>query len=198
VSYIQKVVFAGRSTTRRSEVTDSANPPVSELPPDDPKREVRIANPDGPNMRHVSVPFGDTYTILVTGDESGGRYSLIDMHISADAGPPPHRHDFEETFTLLEGELEFTVRGQAHVVHAGSTITVPSNAPHFFRNRSGKVARMLCICSPPGLEDFFMALGVPVTSRTASTPEPTVEEMAERWIRVRPLAAKLRMERIAP
>jgi hypothetical protein len=57
---------------------------------------------------------------------------------------------------------------------------------------------MLCICSPPGLEDFFMAIGVPVTSRTASTPEPTVEEMAERWIRVRPLAAKLRMERIAP
>jgi quercetin dioxygenase-like cupin family protein len=118
------------------------------------------------------------------------------MHISADAGPPPHRHDFEETFTLLEGELEFTVREQAHTVRAGSTITVPSNAPHYFRNKSGKVARMLCVCSPPGLEDFFMALGVPVSSRTASTPEPSEEEMAERWIRVRPLAAKLRMERI--
>jgi hypothetical protein len=65
-------------------VTEAANPPPQptfSLPPDDPKRQVRIANADGPNMRHLSVPFGDTYTILVSGDESGGRYSLIDMHI---------------------------------------------------------------------------------------------------------------------
>jgi hypothetical protein len=55
-----------------------------------------------------------------------------------------------------------------------------------FRNKSGKVARMLCVCSPPGLEDFVMALGVPVSSRTASTPE----QMAERWIGVRPMAAR--------
>jgi quercetin dioxygenase-like cupin family protein len=122
-------------------VTDAANAPsqpASALPPDNLKREVRIADADGPNMRHIAVPFGDTYTILVTGDESGGRYSLIDMHIAADAGPPQHRHDFDESFTLLEGELEFTVRGQAHVVRAGSTITVPSNAPHFFRNKSAR------------------------------------------------------------
>ena len=180
-------------------MTDASNPPsqpASALPPDDPKREVRIANADEPNMRHISVPFGDTYTILVSGDESGGHYSLIDMHISADAGPPPHRHDFEESFTLLEGELEFTVRGQAYVVRAGATITVPSNAPHFFRNKSGKAARMLCVCAPPGLEEFFMALGVPVSSRTASAPEPTEAEMEERWKRVRPLAAKIRMVRL--
>jgi quercetin dioxygenase-like cupin family protein len=182
-------------------VTDAANAPsqpASSLPPDDPKREVLLANADGPNTRHISVPFGDTYTILVSGDESGGRYSLIDMHISADAGPPPHRHDFEESFTLLEGELEFTVRGQVQIVRAGTTITVPSNAPHFFRNKSGKAARALCVFSPPGIEDFFMALGVPVSSRTASVPELTEEEMAERWILVRPLAAKIRMERVAP
>jgi uncharacterized cupin superfamily protein len=119
------------------------------------------------------------------------------MHVPAYAGPPPHRHDFEESFTMLEGELEFTVRGQAYVIRMGSTITIPSNAPHFFRNKSAKAARMLCVCSPPGLEDFFMAIGVPVNNRTASAPEPTEAEMAARWVRVRPIAAKIRMERLA-
>jgi hypothetical protein len=47
-----------------------------------------------------------------------------------------------------------------------------------------------------GLEDFFLAIGLPVSSRTASAPQPTEEEMAERWIRVRPLAANIRMERV--
>ena len=181
-------------------MTDQANAPSqssSALPPDDPKREVLIGNADGPSMRHIGVPFGDTYTILVTGDESGGRYSLIDMHISADAGPPQHRHDFDESFTLLEGELEFTVRGKPYVIRAGSTITVPSNAPHFFRNKSGKAARALCVCVPPGLDEFFMALGVPVGSRTALAPVKTEAEMEELYRRVRPLAEKIRMERVA-
>ncbi|MBR0783029.1 hypothetical protein [Bradyrhizobium iriomotense] len=52
--------------------------PASVIPPDDPTREVRIAMPDAPNVRHFSVPFGDTYTVRVTGQESGGRYCLID------------------------------------------------------------------------------------------------------------------------
>ncbi len=181
-------------------VNKSSQPPqtASALPPDDLRRAVLIAASGHPNTRRTAVPFGDTYTILVSGEETGGRYSLIDMHIAADAGPPPHRHDFEESFTLLEGELDFTVRGKSYSVCAGSTITVPSNALHFFKNNSGKAVRMLCVCSPPGLEDFFTALGAPVGDRTASAPQPTEAEMEERWKRARPIASKIRMERVAP
>jgi quercetin dioxygenase-like cupin family protein len=148
-------------------------------------------------MRHFSV-FGDTYTILVTGEESGGRYSLIDAYVPDGTGPPAHRHDCDESFTVLEGELEITVRGQAHRVLAGSTITVPSNAPHFFRNKSGKAVRMLCVFVPPGMEEFFMALGVRVDSRTASAPMLTEEELEARMKIARPLAAKCRLERLTP
>jgi quercetin dioxygenase-like cupin family protein len=184
-------------------MTDAATPPSqppSALPPDDLTREVLVTNPDGPNMRHVSLgSVGDTYTILVSGQESGGRYSLIDMCVPAGSGPPPHRHDFDESFTILEGEVEFTVRGQAHLVPAGSTVTVPSNAPHSFKNISGKTARMLCVCVPPGLEEFFMAVGVPARSRIAPPPpKPTKEELAERMKWVGPLAAKYRMEIFSP
>jgi quercetin dioxygenase-like cupin family protein len=27
---------------------------------------------------------------------------VIDMHVPPGGGPPPHRHDFEEMFTVLE------------------------------------------------------------------------------------------------
>ena len=47
------------------------------LPPDDMSRDLSVANADAPGMRHVSVA-GDTYTILLTGAETGGRYCLID------------------------------------------------------------------------------------------------------------------------
>jgi len=44
----------------------------------------------------------------VSGEQTGGRYSLIDMLVPPSGGPPPHRHDFEEMFTILDGEIELT------------------------------------------------------------------------------------------
>jgi hypothetical protein len=55
---------------------------------------------------------------------------------------------------------------------------------------------MLCVCVPPGLEEFFMAIGIPVDGRTTSAPPPTNEEMETRTVIARALAAKCRMERI--
>jgi|GEM_PF-2989642 hypothetical protein len=43
------------------------------VPPDDPTRKLSIVNPDDPALRHVSV-VGDTYTILLSGAETAGRY----------------------------------------------------------------------------------------------------------------------------
>jgi quercetin dioxygenase-like cupin family protein len=60
---------------------------------------------------------GDTDTILLSGMDTAGRFTLIDMHVPPGGGPPPHRYDFEETFILLDGELQATFRGrEAHCV----------------------------------------------------------------------------------
>jgi hypothetical protein len=45
---------------------------------------------------------GDTYTILLSSNDTAARYCLIDMHVPTGGGPGPHRHDFEEMFTILE------------------------------------------------------------------------------------------------
>jgi quercetin dioxygenase-like cupin family protein len=80
------------------------------IPPDDPKRSLTLAQLE--NLPHIGL-VGDTYTITVTGEQTAGRFCVIDMHIPPGGGPPPHRHDFEETFILLEGQMEATFRGRS-------------------------------------------------------------------------------------
>jgi quercetin dioxygenase-like cupin family protein len=178
-------------------VAHASSQPGSAIPADDPSRTLTIADPDGADMRHVSV-VGDTYTILVSGAQTNGRYCLIDMLVPDGSGPPPHRHDFEEMFTLLDGELEFTFRGEARTVRAGSTINIPANAPHVFKNKSGQTVHMLCMCSPAGQDEFFMAVGVPVESRTAPPPRLSKEEMAEKGKLAQALAPAYRTEMLKP
>jgi uncharacterized cupin superfamily protein len=92
------------------------------------------------------------------------------MYIPPGGGPPPHRHDFEEMFSILEGEIEFVFRGSKSVLRAGETANVPANAPHQFQNKTGQPARMLCLCAPAGQELFFLEMGVPVSNRTSAPP----------------------------
>src|SRR5580704_10210713 len=64
------------------------------IPADDPRRNLVVANPDNSNGQHLGV-VGDTYTILLSGTDTAGLFTLIDMHVPPGGGPPPHRHDFE-------------------------------------------------------------------------------------------------------
>jgi quercetin dioxygenase-like cupin family protein len=140
------------------------------IPADDPSRVLTHVSPDNDqSLPHIGV-VGDTYTILVSGRDTAGRYTLIDMHVPPGGGPPPHRHDFEEMFTILAGEIELTFRGVTAVARAGDTVNVPANAPHVFRNVADEPARLLCLCSPSGQEDFFQAVGALVASRTEQPP----------------------------
>lgn len=166
---------------------------MSSLPPDDLQRNLALAQSEGLRSPHIGLA-GNTYTILLTGKDTAGRYCLIDMHVPPGGGPPPHRHDFEESFTILEGEVDFIFRGQHSNVRAGAVINIPANAPHQFQNTSGQPARMLCLCSPAGQEEFFMEVGVPVASRTAAPPKLTPAAQEELRARTMALAAKYRTE----
>ena len=108
--------------------------------------------------------------------------------------PPPHRHDFEETFILLEGEMEATFRGQKSNVKAGDTINIPANAPHRFHNASSNATRLLCVCSPAGQEEFFAAVGTPVATRTTPPPKLDEKEQAAFMKKVMALTPKYRTE----
>ena len=163
------------------------------IPDDDTSRSLTVANPDDPGTTYLSL-VGNTYAMLITGEQTDGRYCLIDMHVPPGGGPPPHRHDFEEMFTILEGELEFTFRGEKHTVPAGSTINVPANAPHNFRNVSGAPARMLCMCTPAGQDEYFLRIGDVIEGKDAPPPQLSAAQAAQRRRRAAELAATYRSE----
>lgn len=166
----------------------------STVPPDDPQRQLAVARPDDDSdLQHIAL-VGDIYTILLTGEQTNGKYCLIDMRIPPGGGPPPHRHDFEEMFTVLEGQIQVTFRGQEITVRAGETVNIPANAPHFFRNVSDHPARMHCMCTPAGQEEYFLRVADPVSSATTSPPKFSEAELAERGKKAADLAAQYHTE----
>jgi quercetin dioxygenase-like cupin family protein len=168
------------------------------IPPDDLSRKLTIARPDDDqSLPHIGL-VGDTYTILVAGQDTDGKYTLIDMHVPPGGGPPPHRHDFEEMFTVLDGEVRVTFRGQTITARAGETINVPANAPHSFTNATGAPSRLLCLCAPAGQEEFFTLVGQPVASRTEAPPPLSPDEQAAFIARSTSLAPQFKTDLLPP
>lgn len=181
-------------------MTNQVNTPAqpTPVPADDPTRQLTVARPDADqSLRHIAM-VGDTYTILVSGEETNGRYTLIDMLIPPGGGPAPHRHDFEEMFSVLEGEIELMFRGETFIARTGETVNIPANAPHQFQNKTDRLVRLLCMCTPAGQERFFAEVGVPVVSRT--TPAPKLDEAAQKAFmeKAEALAPKYRTELLKP
>ena len=172
--------------------------PAMPIPDDYLHRPLKFAKPEtDQSLPHIGL-VGDTYTVVLSGEDTNGRYCLLDMHIPPGGGPPPHRHDFEESFTLLEGEIEATFRGQKMTVRAGQTVCFPANAPHSFTNASKQNVRLLCICAPAGQEEFFKQVGMPVATRTTPPPKLDKEEQAEAVKKAEALAPRYRTELIKP
>jgi quercetin dioxygenase-like cupin family protein len=165
-------LWKGRYKKGVSEIMENAvstMAPKADLPSDDLARDLLVVDPDSDQLKHVSI-VGDNYTIMVSGTQTAGKYCLIDMFVSPGGGPGPHRHDFEEMFHVLEGEIEVTFRGEKRVLTTGMTVNIPANAPHSFKNTTSLTAHMLCMCTPAGQDEFFLAVGSMVPNRTSVAP----------------------------
>lgn len=126
--------------------------------------------------------LGDLYVFKVDSEQSRGEFALWEtLAPVGHAGPPPHRHLREdETFMVLEGELEVHVGDETHRAQAGSVVHVPRGAVHFFRNTSPEPARFLVMVTPGGFERFFKEVGEEALDReTAPLPAgpPDVERL---------------------
>jgi quercetin dioxygenase-like cupin family protein len=52
-------------------------------------------------------------------------------------GPPPHKHDWDEAFYVLRGEIQFLCDGQAHVCLPGTLVHIPRGTVHAFQYGKG-------------------------------------------------------------
>lgn len=105
----------------------------------------------------------------VTPYDTSGNYDLMMAETPAQVpGPPPHlHHNLEESFLILEGEMEFMIDGQVRTVSAGESVDIPPNTLHTFGNKTDRVCRWINIHSPKGFRDFFEELGVPASEADA-------------------------------
>ena len=137
---------------------------------------------DGPSLSVV----GDTYRILVSGKQTGGAFATIDMLVPPGGGPGPHAHpDFEETFYVVDGEVEVRSEAGAYIAQKGSYVVIPKGGiVHCFKNKSDKMAHLLCTVIPAGLEDLFLEIGMPVKYDEFLPPPPLDPENVGKLIAI--------------
>jgi quercetin dioxygenase-like cupin family protein len=91
--------------------------------------------------------------VLLRSEESDRHMSVVEIVVPPHtAGPPLHTHDFDEAFTLLEGELTFQVGETLVTRGAGELSFAPRNVPHALAIHSDAPARYLLVCTPAGFE----------------------------------------------
>jgi quercetin dioxygenase-like cupin family protein len=141
----------------------------------------RITTIDTEQGQSLSV-VGDTYRILISGEQTNGAYAVIDMLVPPGGGPGPHAHkNIQEMFYVVEGEVHFKMEDGSYAAKKGSFVNVPlGGAVHAFKNTSDKIAHLLCTVVPAGLDSFFQAIGKPVEGNKflPQTP-PTDEELSQ-------------------
>jgi mannose-6-phosphate isomerase-like protein (cupin superfamily) len=105
----------------------------------------------------------DRGRIVVSGDDTGGRYALMEWTVAPAApgaeplGYAPHRHDeCEETFLIRNGTLEFLLGDQVTSLGPGDFVRVPPGLRHGYRNTSGQAVELLVGFHPAGLERLFV------------------------------------------
>ena len=110
--------------------------------------------------------------MYATADQTGSAFSLMEERLPKGAEPPPHVHRREdECFFVLDGALTVRIGDQTFDARPGSFVFCPRDVPHLLTVESDEV-RMPTLCIPGGVEQLFVELGEPATSRRL--PETTV------------------------
>ncbi|MCO5099498.1 MAG: cupin domain-containing protein [Burkholderiaceae bacterium] len=87
--------------------------------------------------------------------QTGDAWSLMEVTLPADAGPPPHEHPWNECYYVIEGEVRFTMGERTDVFGAGDFLYAPAGTVHGFQGASKTPARVLVFDAPAAAEGFF-------------------------------------------
>jgi quercetin dioxygenase-like cupin family protein len=131
---------------------------------------------------HVNAPdtiyfFGTRMRILMSGEQTGGSFCLIEVRSPAGNVVPPHLHRREtETIHILEGGLSCVTEGRHIAVAVGETVLLPTGVPHSLVTGETDTRTML-LCTPAGFDDFVRAVGT--DAPVAPTPAGRAHAMAQ-------------------
>ena len=79
---------------------------------------------------------GTQFTILASNAMTQS-YGITLQRGDEGTGPPPHSHDWDESFYVLNGEIEFLCEGTTYMCMPGTLVHVPRGTVHGFRYGRG-------------------------------------------------------------
>jgi quercetin dioxygenase-like cupin family protein len=113
--------------------------------------------------------LGALSQVRVSGEQTGGAFSLTDNLARRGTASPVHVHDHEdETFVVLDGELRVIVGEEEYAAGPGVVAVLPRRLRHAYVVTSA-TARFLTLHAPGGFEQFAAEVGEPAQ---ALTPPP--------------------------
>ena len=135
---------------------------------------------------------------MMSGDESGGGFSLVEHPMSPRAlAAPLHRHALEDEYSyVLEGRVGAMLGDDVLVGGPGDLIHKPRNQWHTFWNAGDEPARILEIISPAGFEQFFAKL-VDLGGVTGAQPQALAALCAEYQLEMNPESVPAIVERFS-
>jgi quercetin dioxygenase-like cupin family protein len=111
--------------------------------------------------------LGMPLTMLCEASETKGNWSLFEEEVPLGMGPPAHRHDWDEAYYILEGQVDFVIDGEKVTSHRGDFNYLPRGTIHGFKGASELPARVLIFASPAHGSDFFHE----ISSRVRTMPD---------------------------
>ena len=126
----------------------------------------------GHEEQRVLRVLGEAITVKIDGEQTEGRYAVIEDVSPVGGGPPLHVHrDEDELLYVVGGDLELQLGDQRFRAKAGSTAFFPKDLPHTFRNVGTTPSKALLVIIPARFVGFFDE----VHALTKPTPEQAIE-----------------------
>ena len=113
---------------------------------------------------HAQAMGRPEWTLLISGQLTGGVFEMFEEVRDTPGGPPPHVHrERDEAFHVLEGRYTIVSGKDVVELAPGDSIFVPRRTRHGFKTLDAR-SRTLIIVAPAGLEAFFREMGVRIGS----------------------------------
>ena len=91
--------------------------------------------------------------VMLTADQTNGRYSVIDETFLPGMKSPPHSHAYHsETFIVLSGKLRWTVAGETDVIGPGDLVYIPPDTSHWAEVVGEEPVHAIMLYEPGGFE----------------------------------------------
>jgi quercetin dioxygenase-like cupin family protein len=106
-----------------------------------------------PDDHHPMNLVGEQISVLAHCADTGS-YEMFLQQGPEGAGPPPHHHPWDESYYVLDGEIDVLLGDRTVTLRAGEFVHVPRGTVHNFRMRT-RTARFLSMNSGGGAAEFF-------------------------------------------